>query len=130
MCALFVAVELQDDLEISSKVLGKRGGYSGTLVLMRNRATGEVIAEDRHSLVDILANSKTLNFLHSHCPSIGYTVSYLFPHLPWFYLCKCYAQFHPEYCLHQKVGGNELKLEWNEKIQNCRIIQHYLLSLL
>lgn len=42
--------ELQDDLEISSKVLGKRGGYSGTLVLMRNKATGEVIAEGRHSL--------------------------------------------------------------------------------
>ncbi|KAL6195480.1 PREDICTED: acyl-coenzyme A thioesterase 13-like [Fragaria vesca subsp. vesca] len=42
--------KLNDDLEISSKVLGKRGGYSGTLVLMRNKATGEVIAEGRHSL--------------------------------------------------------------------------------
>ncbi|PRQ34386.1 putative acyl-CoA hydrolase [Rosa chinensis] len=42
--------KLNDDLEISSKVLGKKGGYSGTLVLMRNKATGEVIAEGRHSL--------------------------------------------------------------------------------
>ncbi|KAK9940719.1 hypothetical protein M0R45_017362 [Rubus argutus] len=44
------AAKLNDELEISSKVLGKRGGYSGTIVLMRNKATGEVIAEGRHSL--------------------------------------------------------------------------------
>ncbi|OMO84243.1 Thioesterase superfamily [Corchorus capsularis] len=39
-----------DELEITSKVLGKRGGYKGTIVLVRNRETGELIAEGRHSL--------------------------------------------------------------------------------
>lgn len=42
--------ELQDELEITSRVLGQRGGYSGTIVLLRNKATREVIAEGRHSL--------------------------------------------------------------------------------
>ncbi|KAH7549935.1 hypothetical protein ACOSP7_025046 [Xanthoceras sorbifolium] len=42
--------KLNDELEITSRVLGQRGGYSGTIVLMRNKATGEVIAEGRHSL--------------------------------------------------------------------------------
>lgn len=40
----------QDELEIVSKLLGKKGGYSGTLVLVRNKTTGELIAEGRHSL--------------------------------------------------------------------------------
>lgn len=43
-------VKLQDELEITSRVLGQRGGYLGTIVLMRNKVTGEVIAEGRHSL--------------------------------------------------------------------------------
>lgn len=43
-------VKLQDELEITSRVLGQRGGYSGTIVLMRNKVTGEVIAEGRNSL--------------------------------------------------------------------------------
>lgn len=42
--------KLQDELEISSKVLGHKGGYSGTLVLLTNKETGEVVAEGRHSL--------------------------------------------------------------------------------
>lgn len=41
---------LQDELEITGRVLGQRGGYSGTIVLMRNKVTGKVIAEGRHSL--------------------------------------------------------------------------------
>lgn len=40
----------QDELEIISKVLGHKGGYSGTYVLLKNKATGEVVAEGRHSL--------------------------------------------------------------------------------
>ncbi|KAK0605516.1 hypothetical protein LWI29_027763 [Acer saccharum] len=44
------SAKLDDELEITSRVLGQRGGYSGTIVLMRNKATGEVIAEGRHSL--------------------------------------------------------------------------------
>jgi acyl-coenzyme A thioesterase 13 len=42
--------KLQDELELTSRVLGQRGGYSGTVVLIRNKVTGEVIAEGRHSL--------------------------------------------------------------------------------
>lgn len=40
----------QDELEITASLLGQRGGYSGTLVLIRNKATGELVAEGRHSL--------------------------------------------------------------------------------
>ncbi|OWM68759.1 putative esterase F42H10.6 [Punica granatum] len=39
-----------DKLEITSKVLGQRGAYSGTMVLLRNKESGEIIAEGRHSL--------------------------------------------------------------------------------
>ncbi|KAA8543779.1 hypothetical protein F0562_022044 [Nyssa sinensis] len=42
--------EVDDELEITSRILGQRGGYSGTIVLIRNKATGEIIAEGRHSL--------------------------------------------------------------------------------
>jgi len=41
---------LQDELEITSRLLGRKGGYSGTIVLLKNKATGELIAEGRHSL--------------------------------------------------------------------------------
>lgn len=40
----------QDELEITSKFLGQKGGYFGTLVLLKNKATGEIVAEGRHSL--------------------------------------------------------------------------------
>ncbi|RDY04918.1 Acyl-coenzyme A thioesterase 13, partial [Mucuna pruriens] len=39
-----------DELEITSRLLGRKGGYSGTIVLLKNKATGELIAEGRHSL--------------------------------------------------------------------------------
>ncbi|KAG9157791.1 hypothetical protein Leryth_025930 [Lithospermum erythrorhizon] len=39
-----------DELEITSRVLGQKGKYSGTIVLIRNKSTGEVVAEGRHSL--------------------------------------------------------------------------------
>lgn len=42
--------ELQDELEITSRALGQRGGYFGTVVVIRNKTTGEIIAEGRHSL--------------------------------------------------------------------------------
>ncbi|GLT33078.1 hypothetical protein SLA2020_076960 [Shorea laevis] len=42
--------KLNDELEITSRILGQRGGYSGTIVLVKNKATGELIAEGRHSL--------------------------------------------------------------------------------
>ncbi|XP_022893216.1 acyl-coenzyme A thioesterase 13 [Olea europaea var. sylvestris] len=42
--------KMGDELEITSRVLGRKGNYSGTIVLIRNKATGEVVAEGRHSL--------------------------------------------------------------------------------
>lgn len=53
-------VDFQDELEITSKVLGQRGGYSGTVVLFKNKATGEVIAEGRHSLFNPHATKSKL----------------------------------------------------------------------
>ncbi|KAJ4849934.1 hypothetical protein Tsubulata_017856 [Turnera subulata] len=44
------SAKLNDELEITSKLLGRKGGYAGTLVLVKNKATGELIAEGRHSL--------------------------------------------------------------------------------
>ncbi|XP_008785432.1 acyl-coenzyme A thioesterase 13-like isoform X1 [Phoenix dactylifera] len=40
----------QDELEITSSVLGHKGAYTGTYVLLRNKTTGEIVAEGRHSL--------------------------------------------------------------------------------
>ncbi|KAG9453881.1 hypothetical protein H6P81_006785 [Aristolochia fimbriata] len=48
--------KMNDELEIISKSLGHKGGYSGASVLLRNKATGEVIAEGRHSLFGKLAS--------------------------------------------------------------------------
>ncbi|XP_040375523.1 uncharacterized protein LOC112201739 isoform X1 [Rosa chinensis] len=42
--------KLDDELEITSQRLGRRGGYSGAIVILRNKATGEVVAEGRHSM--------------------------------------------------------------------------------
>ncbi|CAL1402212.1 unnamed protein product [Linum trigynum] len=42
--------KLHDELEITSKVLGRKGGYAGTVVLVKNKLSGELIAEGRHSL--------------------------------------------------------------------------------
>uniref|UniRef100_A0A0A9GA59 Acyl-coenzyme A thioesterase 13 n=1 Tax=Arundo donax TaxID=35708 RepID=A0A0A9GA59_ARUDO len=39
-----------DTLRITARVLGHKGYYSGTHVLVANAATGEVVAEGRHSL--------------------------------------------------------------------------------
>ncbi|KAM5583357.1 acyl-coenzyme A thioesterase 13 [Rosa sericea] len=42
--------KLDDELEITSKRLGQRGAYYGAVVLLGNKATGEIIAEGRHSM--------------------------------------------------------------------------------
>nr|KAJ0185558.1 hypothetical protein LSAT_V11C900465530 [Lactuca sativa] len=42
--------KLNDELEISAKLLGRKGGYHGTVVSLKKKATGEMIAEGRHSL--------------------------------------------------------------------------------
>lgn len=41
---------MQDELKITAKALGRRGGYGAGSVIVRNKATGEIIAEGRHSL--------------------------------------------------------------------------------
>ncbi|XP_019248094.1 PREDICTED: acyl-coenzyme A thioesterase 13-like isoform X1 [Nicotiana attenuata] len=44
------SAKADDELEIIGRVLGQKGGYSGTTVLVKNKATGELIVEGRHSL--------------------------------------------------------------------------------
>ncbi|CAH1446748.1 unnamed protein product [Lactuca virosa] len=46
----FSTAKFNDELEISGKLLGRKGGYCGTLVVLKKKATTEVIAEGRHSL--------------------------------------------------------------------------------
>ncbi|KMZ70707.1 Thioesterase superfamily protein [Zostera marina] len=48
--SLVSTAKLNDELEMISRVLGQNGRYSGTIVLLRNKKTGDVIAEGRHSL--------------------------------------------------------------------------------
>ncbi|EOA28045.1 hypothetical protein CARUB_v10024222mg [Capsella rubella] len=48
--AFLSKAKLGEELEITSRLLGERGPYKGTLVVVRNKRTGEIIAEGRHSL--------------------------------------------------------------------------------
>ncbi|ESQ51469.1 hypothetical protein EUTSA_v10017356mg [Eutrema salsugineum] len=48
--AFLSKAKLGEELEITSRVMGERGGYKGTIVVVRNQKTGEIIAEGRHSL--------------------------------------------------------------------------------
>ncbi|XP_010510433.1 PREDICTED: acyl-coenzyme A thioesterase 13-like isoform X1 [Camelina sativa] len=48
--AFLSQAKLGEELEVTSRLLGERGRYKGTLVVVRNQRTGEVIAEGRHSL--------------------------------------------------------------------------------
>ncbi|CAA7389693.1 unnamed protein product [Spirodela intermedia] len=48
--AYLSTARIDDELEITSRVLGRKGGYSGTIVLLKNKRTGEIIAEGRHSM--------------------------------------------------------------------------------
>ncbi|VVB01854.1 unnamed protein product [Arabis nemorensis] len=51
MSIAFLSVaKLGEELEITSRVLGEIGSYKGTIVVVRNKKTGEIIAEGRHSL--------------------------------------------------------------------------------
>ncbi|KMT05122.1 hypothetical protein BVRB_7g172730 [Beta vulgaris subsp. vulgaris] len=42
--------KVDDELEITSRLLGQKGAVFGTSVLLKNKATGETIAEGRHTL--------------------------------------------------------------------------------
>lgn len=48
-----------DHLHITARALGHKGAYSGTHVLITNAATGEVVAEGRHSLFGKMKNKAT-----------------------------------------------------------------------
>ncbi|CAO2825187.1 unnamed protein product [Amaranthus hypochondriacus] len=42
--------KVDDVVEISARLLGRKGSLFGTIVLLKNKVTGEVIAEGRHTL--------------------------------------------------------------------------------
>lgn len=42
--------KVDDELEVSSRLLGKKGFISGTVVMLKNKATRQIIAEGRHTL--------------------------------------------------------------------------------
>ncbi|KFK44237.1 hypothetical protein AALP_AA1G232400 [Arabis alpina] len=48
--AFLSKAKLGEELEITSRLLGEIGSYKGTIVVVRNKITGEIIAEGRHSL--------------------------------------------------------------------------------
>ncbi|XP_021720741.1 acyl-coenzyme A thioesterase 13-like [Chenopodium quinoa] len=41
---------VDDELEVTSRLLGRKGFVFGTTVVLKNKATGETIAEGRHTL--------------------------------------------------------------------------------
>lgn len=45
--------DVDDELEIVSKLLGQKGRYSGTSVIITNKRNGEIVAEGRHLLFSI-----------------------------------------------------------------------------
>lgn len=42
--------KVNDEIEINARVLGHKGGFSMTQVELRNKSTGKLVAEGRHSL--------------------------------------------------------------------------------
>ncbi|XP_074270904.1 uncharacterized protein LOC141594811 [Silene latifolia] len=51
MCISYLSnAKLDDELEVTSRLLGKIGAVSGTSVIIKNKATGDIVAEGRHSL--------------------------------------------------------------------------------
>ncbi|XP_047332661.1 uncharacterized protein LOC124936222 [Impatiens glandulifera] len=44
------AADVDEELEITARLLGKKGGFFGTNVVLKNKITGDIIAEGRHSL--------------------------------------------------------------------------------
>ncbi|KAL0537280.1 hypothetical protein IC582_026257 [Cucumis melo] len=47
------SADVDDELEIVSKLLGQKGRYYGTRVVIKNKRNGEIVAEGRHSLFSI-----------------------------------------------------------------------------
>ncbi|KAK9734745.1 hypothetical protein RND81_04G160300 [Saponaria officinalis] len=51
MCISYLSnAKLHDELEVTSRLLGKIGAVSGTSIIIKNKASGDIIAEGRHSL--------------------------------------------------------------------------------
>ncbi|KAL9238720.1 hypothetical protein vseg_013104 [Gypsophila vaccaria] len=48
--------KVDDELEVTGKLLGQKGSMFGTIVSLKNKATGETIAEGRHTLFRIHAS--------------------------------------------------------------------------
>lgn len=44
------SAKLDDELEVTSRLLGRTGAVSGTSIIIKNKASGEIVAEGRHSL--------------------------------------------------------------------------------
>ncbi|KAL2898778.1 Acyl-coenzyme A thioesterase 13 [Bienertia sinuspersici] len=42
--------KVDDELEITSRLLGQKGSTFGTIVLFKNKASGDIVAEGRHTL--------------------------------------------------------------------------------
>lgn len=55
-----------DTLRISARTLGHKGYYSGTYVLIDNAATGQVVAEGRHSLFGKLKAAPPTSIIKSN----------------------------------------------------------------
>ncbi|XP_057252405.1 uncharacterized protein LOC104900008 isoform X4 [Beta vulgaris subsp. vulgaris] len=49
-CTFKVPPRLTDELEVTSRLLGKIGAVSGTSVIIKKKASEEIVAEGRHSL--------------------------------------------------------------------------------
>ncbi|KAL9235351.1 hypothetical protein vseg_010114 [Gypsophila vaccaria] len=51
MCISYLSsAKLHDELEVTSRLLGKIGSVSGTSIIIKNKASGDIVAEGRHSL--------------------------------------------------------------------------------
>ncbi|GAB2274436.1 hypothetical protein Dimus_009206 [Dionaea muscipula] len=42
--------KLDDELEVTSRLVGHKGAVSGTCVVIKSKVSGEIVAEGRHSL--------------------------------------------------------------------------------
>ncbi|KAJ6964394.1 hypothetical protein NC652_002614 [Populus alba x Populus x berolinensis] len=49
VCFALLVERLQDELEIIAGVSARRGGCAATIVLVKSKATAELIADGRHS---------------------------------------------------------------------------------
>ncbi|KAG6605429.1 Acyl-coenzyme A thioesterase 13 [Cucurbita argyrosperma subsp. argyrosperma] len=51
--AYLSTADVDDELEITSRLLGQKERYNGASVIIKNKTTGEIVAEGRHSFFRI-----------------------------------------------------------------------------